>query len=76
MTDEEAIAAYHRCAEREGIVPALESSHALALVDRVAEASGPEGLLMVNLSGRGEKDIEQLAEREQTGRAMLGAEGG
>ncbi|MGA8208261.1 MAG: tryptophan synthase subunit beta, partial [Candidatus Dormiibacterota bacterium] len=76
VTDEEAIAAYHRCAEREGIVPALESSHALALVDRVAEASGPEGLLMVNLSGRGEKDIEQLAEREQTGRAMLGAEGG
>jgi len=72
VTDTEAIAAYHRCAEREGIVPALESSHALALVDRVAEASGPEGLLIVNLSGRGEKDIEQLAERAQAGRVRRG----
>jgi tryptophan synthase beta chain len=73
VTDSEAITAYHRCAEREGIVPALESSHALALVDRVAEASGPEGLLIVNLSGRGEKDIEQLAERAQAGRVSRGA---
>jgi tryptophan synthase beta chain len=72
VTDDEAIAAYHRCAEREGIVPALESSHALALVDRIAEASGPEGLLIVNLSGRGEKDIEQLAEREGTTQATQG----
>ena len=72
VTDTEAIAAYHRCAEREGIVPALESSHALALVDRVAEASGREGLLIVNLSGRGEKDIEQLAERAQAGRVRRG----
>jgi tryptophan synthase beta chain len=46
-------------------VPALESSHALALVDRVAEQSGPSGLLVVNLSGRGEKDIPQLLERER-----------
>jgi tryptophan synthase beta chain len=76
VTDDEAIAAYHRCAEREGIVPALESSHALALVDRVAEASGPEGLLIVNLSGRGEKDIEQLAQREQTGWVRLGGSDG
>ncbi len=65
VTDDEAVAAYHRCAEREGIVPALESSHALALVDRVAEQSGPPGLLIVNLSGRGEKDIPQLLERER-----------
>jgi tryptophan synthase beta chain len=65
VTDDEAVAAYHRCAEREGIVPALESAHALALVDRVAEQSGPPGLLIVNLSGRGEKDIPQLLERER-----------
>jgi tryptophan synthase beta chain len=65
VTDDEAVAAFHRCAEREGIVPALESSHALALVDRVAERSGPEGLLVVNLSGRGEKDIAQLLDRER-----------
>ncbi|MGC2192797.1 MAG: tryptophan synthase subunit beta [Candidatus Dormiibacterota bacterium] len=72
VTDDDAVAAFHRCAEREGIVPALESSHALALVDRVAEQSGPEGLLLVNLSGRGEKDIAQLRERE---RLQLGLEG-
>ncbi|HVB14209.1 MAG TPA: tryptophan synthase subunit beta [Candidatus Dormibacteraeota bacterium] len=65
VTDNEAVAAFHRCAQREGIVPALESSHALALVDRVAEQSGPEGLLIVNLSGRGEKDISQLLERDR-----------
>ncbi len=65
VTDDEAVAAFHRCAEREGIVPALESSHALALVDRVAEQSGPDGLLVVNLSGRGEKDIHQVVERER-----------
>jgi tryptophan synthase beta chain len=64
VSDDEAVAAYHRCAEREGIVPALESSHALALVDRVAEHSGPDGLIIVNLSGRGEKDIAQVLERE------------
>ena len=65
VTDDEAVAAFHRCAEQEGIVPALESSHALALVDRVAKLSGPQGLLIVNLSGRGEKDIAQLLERER-----------
>ncbi|HEY6538531.1 MAG TPA: tryptophan synthase subunit beta [Candidatus Dormibacteraeota bacterium] len=64
VSDEEALAAFHRCAEREGIVPALESSHALALVDGIAEGSGPEGLVIVNLSGRGEKDIAQVLERE------------
>lgn len=64
VTDAEAVAAYHRCARREGIVPALESSHALALVDRVAQQRGPDGLLLVNLSGRGEKDIAQILERE------------
>lgn len=65
VTDEEAVEAYHRCAEQEGIVPALESAHALALVDRVAELAGPHGLLIVNLSGRGEKDIQQLLNRDQ-----------
>src|SRR5487761_234058 len=64
VTDDEAVAAFHRCARREGIVPALESSHALALVDRVAQQRGPDGLLLVNLSGRGEKDIAQILERE------------
>lgn len=65
VSDEEAVTAYHRCAEREGIVPALESSHALALVDRLATDAGPDALIIVNLSGRGEKDIAQVVERER-----------
>ncbi|HVC22069.1 MAG TPA: tryptophan synthase subunit beta [Candidatus Dormibacteraeota bacterium] len=65
VSDDEAVAAFHRCAEKEGIVPALESSHALALVDRVALSSGPQALIIVNLSGRGEKDIAQVSQREQ-----------
>ncbi|MGH7641492.1 MAG: tryptophan synthase subunit beta [Candidatus Dormibacteria bacterium] len=69
VSDEEAIAAFHRLARQEGIVPALESSHALALVDRIGEQQGPDGLLVVNLSGRGEKDIAQLLERERLERA-------
>lgn len=63
--DDQAVAAFHRCAEMEGIVPALESSHALALVEQVAASSGPEALIIVNLSGRGEKDIAQVSQREQ-----------
>ncbi|MGC1184000.1 MAG: tryptophan synthase subunit beta [Candidatus Dormiibacterota bacterium] len=63
--DDQAVAAFHRCAEMEGIVPALESSHALALVEQVAASSGPEAMIIVNLSGRGEKDIAQVSQREQ-----------
>ncbi|MGH7608397.1 MAG: tryptophan synthase subunit beta [Candidatus Dormibacteria bacterium] len=62
VSDGEALAAYHRCAQTEGIVPALESAHALALIERVATARGPQALLLVNLSGRGEKDIAQVVE--------------
>jgi tryptophan synthase beta chain len=63
-TDEEALAAFHRCAEREGIVPALESSHALAFAQELARERGPEGLILVNLSGRGDKDTRQVGELE------------
>jgi tryptophan synthase beta chain len=63
-TDEEAVAAFHRCAEREGIVPALESAHALAFAERLASERGPDGLLLVCLSGRGDKDTRQIAALE------------
>jgi tryptophan synthase beta chain len=63
-TDDEALAAFHRCAEREGIVPALESAHALAYAERLARERGPEGLIVVNLSGRGDKDTRQVAALE------------
>jgi len=60
-TDEEALAAFHRCAEREGIVPALESAHALAFAERLAIERGRDGLIIVNLSGRGDKDTRHVA---------------
>jgi tryptophan synthase beta chain len=63
-TDEEALAAFHRCAEREGIVPALESAHALAFAQELARERGEGGLVLVNLSGRGDKDTRQVEELE------------
>jgi tryptophan synthase beta chain len=61
VDDEEALAMFHACAEREGIVPALESAHALAYASRLARERGPDGLVLVNLSGRGDKDVRQVA---------------
>jgi tryptophan synthase beta chain len=69
-TDDEALAAFHRCAQREGIVPALESAHALAFAAELARDRGKDGLVLVNLSGRGDKDTRQVAELE----ARRGAE--
>ncbi|MGH7758350.1 MAG: tryptophan synthase subunit beta [Candidatus Dormibacteria bacterium] len=68
VADQEAVAAFYRCARTEGIVPALESAHALALVERVAAQAQPEQkLILVNLSGRGDKDLPQLQEAEAAG---------
>jgi tryptophan synthase beta chain len=64
-TDDEALAAFHRLARSEGILPALESSHALAYVLKRAPEMSPEQVLLVNLSGRGDKDVYQLYEMEQ-----------
>ena len=63
-TDDEALAAFHRCALREGIVPALESAHALAFAEKLARERGRDGVILVNLSGRGDKDTRQVAELE------------
>lgn len=63
-SDADALAAFHRCAEREGIVPALESAHALAFAQYLARDRGPGGLVLVNLSGRGDKDTRQVREME------------
>ena len=68
-TDDDALAAFHRCAEREGIVPALESAHALAFARDLARERGRGGLVLVNLSGRGDKDTRQVAEFEANSRA-------
>ncbi len=63
-TDDEALAAFHACAETEGIVPALESAHALSYARTLARERGPDGLVLVNLSGRGDKDTRQVGELE------------
>jgi tryptophan synthase beta chain len=65
-TDDEALAAFHELALTEGIIPALETSHAIAYVQKVAPAMRPDEIIVVNLSGRGDKDVQQVAEREQT----------
>jgi tryptophan synthase beta chain len=61
-TDEEALAAFHDCCRIEGIIPALESSHALAHAVRIAPTMPKDKALLVNLSGRGDKDLAIVAE--------------
>ncbi len=61
VTDDEALAAFHELTRVEGIIPALESSHALAYVRTLAPTLRPEQTIVVNLSGRGDKDINTVA---------------
>lgn len=61
-TDKEALAAFRTLAEIEGIIPALESSHAVAHAIKVAPSMKPDQIVIVNLSGRGDKDVAQAAE--------------
>ena len=61
-TDEEALEAFQLCAKLEGIIPALEPAHALAKVAELAPTVSRDHLMVVNLSGRGDKDIPQVAE--------------
>jgi tryptophan synthase beta chain len=58
VTDDEAMAAFRLLCRTEGIIPAIESAHALAGAARIAPSLGPDALLLVNLSGRGDKDVE------------------
>ncbi|MBS0410241.1 MAG: tryptophan synthase subunit beta [Proteobacteria bacterium] len=60
-TDDEALEALQLCTRLEGIIPALESSHALARLDEVTRAVGKDGLVVLNLSGRGDKDLATVA---------------
>ena len=61
-SDDETIAAFQLLCRTEGIIPALESSHALAHAIRLAPTLSPEKVLIVNLSGRGDKDVDYVAE--------------
>jgi tryptophan synthase beta chain len=62
ITDDEALAAFHACCRIEGIIPALESAHALAYATKLAPTLASDRILLVNLSGRGDKDMATVAE--------------
>jgi tryptophan synthase beta chain len=64
ITDTEALAAFHTLTRTEGIIPALESSHALAYAARLAPTLGRDRTILVNLSGRGDKDMHTVAKHE------------
>ncbi|MEY3603705.1 MAG: tryptophan synthase beta chain [Pseudomonadota bacterium] len=61
-TDAQALAAFHDCCRIEGIIPALESSHALAYAAQLAPTLAKDQIILVNLSGRGDKDLHIVAE--------------
>lgn len=82
ITDDEALKAFHRLCRTEGIIPALESSHAVAQAIKMAPTMRPDQHLLVNLSGRGDKDIGTVADLSgaeyfdrpsQAGRTVKGA---
>ena len=62
VTDREALVAFELLCRREGIIPAIESAHALALLPRLAEELGPEARVAVTVSGRGDKDVDIVRE--------------
>jgi tryptophan synthase beta chain len=64
VTDDEALAAFHTLTRTEGIMPALESSHALAYAATMARQMDRDQIILVNLSGRGDKDMHTVAARE------------
>jgi tryptophan synthase beta chain len=70
VDDDDALAAYHATAQLEGIVPALESAHAIAYARRLAAERGPDGLVLVNLSGRGDKDTRTVAALDDAARGV------
>jgi tryptophan synthase beta chain len=64
VTDAEALRAFHHLTRTEGIIPALESSHALAYVQKLAPTMRPDQTIIVNLSGRGDKDMHTVARHD------------
>lgn len=62
-TDDEALAAFQLLCQTEGIIPALEPAHALSEAMKLAPKLGRDGLIIVNLSGRGDKDIHTVANK-------------
>jgi tryptophan synthase beta chain len=67
VDDHEALDAFHLLGETEGIIPALESAHAIAYAVKVAPGMGSDSRILVNLSGRGDKDLGEVALVEEDG---------
>jgi tryptophan synthase beta chain len=65
ITDAESLQAFHRLSRTEGIIPALESAHAVAYAMKLAPTMKPDQIIIVNLSGRGDKDVQQIQEMSQ-----------
>jgi len=63
ISDEETLKAFHDCCRIEGIIPALESAHAIAWAVKTAPTLPKDKLILVNLSGRGDKDMHTVAQR-------------
>ena len=67
VSDDDALAAFRTLGRLEGILPALESAHAVAYACRLAQELGPERSILINLSGRGDKDVQTIKERHTPG---------
>ena len=61
VTDDEAVDAFEYLSRTEGIIPAIESAHAVAYARKIAPAMSKDDILVVNLSGRGDKDVAAIA---------------
>jgi tryptophan synthase beta chain len=62
ISDDDALKAFHDCCRIEGIIPALESSHAVAYACKLAPTLSKDKVILVNLSGRGDKDMHTVAQ--------------
>ncbi len=69
--DEEAVDAFYKLSQLEGIIPALESAHAVAYAMKLAKEIGPEKTILINLSGRGDKDIDFVVEHHRVPNAKF-----
>ncbi len=68
VADDEALEGFKVLSETEGIIPALESAHAIAYTSRLARETKKDQIILINLSGRGDKDVAIVAEREKEGK--------
>lgn len=76
VSDKEALRAFHSLSEAEGIIPALESAHAVAFAVQLASLMSKDDFIIVNLSGRGDKDIQSVARLEESGLPLADSNGG